>query len=272
MINVLKIILFTVLVTAFYAYIGQMVPQKEVHPPKDLEVRADMTTDDLVQAGQEIVGGKGTCLGCHTIGSDKPGRFPDLGGIGARAGKQRPGMSDVEYLAQSIYEPNAFIVEGYSPGMPPIHGPPINLSDGEIMAVIAYLQSLGGTPNVTMLTRHAFSPSGTVANDGPAAPAASAATTVPRTAKELLTVNGCAGCHRLDQPGKLVGPSLFDVGKRLKPSLISESIMDPDAVTPKGYPKGLMANTLKASGFYDKTSAGDIKAMVAYLSAQRGKR
>lgn len=151
--NVLKLVAFTVLVTCFYAYIGQMVPQKEVYPPKDREIRTDMTTNEMVDAGQEIVGGKGTCLGCHTMGADKPGRFPDLGGIGARAGSRKPGMSDVEYLAECLYEPNAYIVPGFNPGMPQINKAPIALSDGEILAVIAYLQSLGGEPTVTMKTK-----------------------------------------------------------------------------------------------------------------------
>ncbi|MDB5104862.1 MAG: hypothetical protein JWP91_2551 [Fibrobacteres bacterium] len=148
----LKLLLFTLLVTGFYTYIGQMVPQTEVHPPKTRELRADMTQDELIEAGQEIVGGKGTCLGCHTIGADKPGRFPDLGGVGARAGSRKPGLTDVEYLAESLYDPNAFIVEGYSPGMPQISKSPIGLTDPEILAVIAYLQSLGGEPSVTLQT------------------------------------------------------------------------------------------------------------------------
>ena len=145
-------ILFTLLVTGFYTYVGQMVPQTEVHPPKDREIRMDMTTEEMIEVGQEIVGGKGTCLGCHAIGSDKPGRFPDLGGVGGRAGSRKPGMTDVEYLAESLYEPNVFIVEGFTPGMPTINKPPIGLTDQEILTVIAYLQSLGGEPSVTMQT------------------------------------------------------------------------------------------------------------------------
>ena len=94
--NVLKIILFTVLVTGFYAYIGQMVPQTEVYPPKDREIRADMTVDEMVDAGQEIVGGKGTCMGCHTLGSDKPGRFPELGGIRPRPASPKAPKTEVE--------------------------------------------------------------------------------------------------------------------------------------------------------------------------------
>lgn len=154
--NAIKLLLFTLLVTAFYTYVGHMVPQAEVHPPKDVAVRDDMTTEEMVEVGQEIVGGKGTCMGCHTIGSDKPGRFPDLGGIGSRAGSSKPGMSDVDYLAESLYDPNVFIVSGYTPGMPPTSKPPIGLTDQEILAVIAYLQSLGGEATVTMQTKTKF--------------------------------------------------------------------------------------------------------------------
>ena len=151
--NAVKLLLFTLLVTGFYTYVGQMVPQSEVHPPKAVVIREDMTPEEMAEVGQEIVGGKGTCLACHTIGADQPGRFPDLGGIGARAGARKAGMSDVEYLAESLYDPNAYIVPGFNPGMPPISKPPIGLSDREILAVIAYLQSLGGETTVTMRTR-----------------------------------------------------------------------------------------------------------------------
>jgi cytochrome c oxidase subunit 2 len=112
-----------------------------------------MSVDELVQAGRQIAEGKGTCMGCHTIGSASKGRFPDLGGIGSRAGSRKPGMSSTDYLAESLYDPNAYIVEGYSPGMPPISKPPIALSDMEILALVAYLQSLGGEPAVTATTR-----------------------------------------------------------------------------------------------------------------------
>ena len=100
--------------------------------------------------------GKGFCSTCHTIGKSGALRFPDLEGIGARAKTRIPGMSDVEYLAQSLYEPNVFIVPGFNPGMPTINQPPIGLTDQEILTVIAYLQSLGGTPTVTLQTTHRY--------------------------------------------------------------------------------------------------------------------
>ena len=91
--------------TAFYGYVGQMVPQKEVQPPKETAFGSDMTTADMVKVGREIMEGKGICLTCHTVGKTGALRFPDLGGIGSQAKSRVPGLSDVEYLAQSMYEP-----------------------------------------------------------------------------------------------------------------------------------------------------------------------
>jgi len=97
--------------TAFYTYVGQMVPQKEVYPPQEVVLKADMTTADMVRVGGELMEGKGLCFTCHTVGKKGPLRFPDLEGVGARAGARIPGLSDVEYFAQSMYEPDVYIVD-----------------------------------------------------------------------------------------------------------------------------------------------------------------
>lgn len=158
--------------TGFYTYVGQMVPQKEVQPPQDATIRSDMTSAEMATIGRQIMEGKGLCLTCHTIGKTTgPFRFPDLAGVDGRAKTRVPGLNDVEYFAQSMYEPTAFVVPGFPPAMPPINKPPIGLNDQEILCVIAYLQTLGGAPTVTMQTKHAY-------NGGPApgaAPAAGAA-------------------------------------------------------------------------------------------------
>lgn len=142
--------------TAFYTYVGQMVPQKEVLPPEETVLSTEMTTEDMVKIGRQIAEGKGLCTTCHTVGKSGALRFPDLAGIGGRAKSRIPGMSEVDYLAQSMYEPNVFIVEGFNAGMPEINKPPIGLTDQEILTVIAYLQSLGGTPTVTLTTSHRY--------------------------------------------------------------------------------------------------------------------
>jgi mono/diheme cytochrome c family protein len=147
-----KILALVLAATAFFTYIGQLVPQKEVQPPEETLISADMTTDDLIVIGQDIASGKGLCLTCHTLGETGSLRFPDLAGVAARSETRIEGMGGLEYMARSIYTPDEFIVEGFSPGMPKINKPPIGLNDQEILAVLAYLQSLGGTPDVTLET------------------------------------------------------------------------------------------------------------------------
>ena len=154
--HIIRIGVLILLTTGFYTYVGQMVPQKEVQPPKETTLGGDISTADMAKIGREIMEGKGICLTCHTIGKSGALRFPDLAGIGGRAGSRVPGMSDVEYLAQSLYEPFAFVVPGFPPAMPPVNQPPIGLTDQEILCVIAALQTLGGTPTVTLKTTHKY--------------------------------------------------------------------------------------------------------------------
>jgi hypothetical protein len=169
---VIRIGALVVVTTAFYTYVGQMVPQKEVQPPQETVLKSDLTTGDMMKVGREIMEGKGLCLTCHTIGKTGALRFPDLEGVDVRARSRVPGLSDVEYFAQSIYEPDAFIVPGFNPGMPVINRPPIGLTDQEILCVIAYLQSLGGTPTVTLQTTHRY-------HAAPAAPGGAAPPAAP---------------------------------------------------------------------------------------------
>jgi mono/diheme cytochrome c family protein len=170
---VLRIGLLVLATTAFYTYVGQMVPQKEVQPPAELVLKADMSQAEMAKVGREIMDGKGLCLTCHTIGkTEGPFRFPDLAGVDTRARTREPGLTDVDYFAQAMYEPNAFVVPGFNPGMPTINKPPVGLTDQEILCVIAYLQTLGGTTTVTLQTKHRY-------NSGTAAPAAPAPSTPP---------------------------------------------------------------------------------------------
>ena len=151
-----RIGLLVIASTAFYTWVGQMVPQKEVLPPQETVLRTDLTTADMVPIGRSLMEGKGLCMTCHTIGRSGALRFPDLDGVAARAATRVPGLNDVEYFAQSLYAPDTFIVAGFNPGMPVINKPPIGLTDQEILTVIAALQSLGGTATVTLQTSHSY--------------------------------------------------------------------------------------------------------------------
>jgi len=162
--------------TLFYGYVGQLVPQKEVQPPQATTLTGDISQAEMAKIGRQIMDGKGLCLTCHTIGKTGALRFPDLAGVAVRAKTRVPGLNDVEYFAQSLYEPTAYIVPGFPPAMPPINKPPIGLTDQEILCVIAYLQTLGGTTTVTLQTKHhynsgaAAAPAGAPATPPPAGP------------------------------------------------------------------------------------------------------
>lgn len=263
--HALQIFGFTLLVSAFYWYVSLWVPQKRTDPPEEITISANLTTEEMVAIGEEIVGGKGTCMTCHTIGQSGGAlRFPDLGGVGARAGTRKADLSDIEYLAESMYEPNAYVVEGFVPGMPQVSRPPIALSDQEILTVIAYLQSLGGTPTVTMDTELPWqgqSPAPDAGNTATAAPGAD------RDGPTLFTTFACNTCHTLDG-SPLVGPSLQGVSTRLSRAEIYESIMDPDAVIAEGFPPGVMSAMVSGLGFRDKVSAKELQTLVAYLAEQ----
>src|SRR4051794_4514525 len=197
--------------TSFYAYVGQMVPQNEVQPPAEVLIKADLTTADMVTVGREVMDRKGLCFTCHTIGKSGALRFPDLAGVGERALTREPGLSDVEYFAQTLYDPNAFIVPGFNPGMPVINKPPIGLTDQEILCVIAYLQSLGGRPTVTLQTSHRFyTPPGAPGAAPPGAPGAPGAAPAPAAA----SAPGAAPTAPPAAPGKTPAPAAPAKGTR----------------------------------------------------------
>src|SRR4030095_2069867 len=188
--------------TAFYAYVGQMVPQKEVQPPPEVVVKADLTTPDMVKVGREIMEGKGLCLTCHTIGKTGALRFPDLAGIDVRAKSRVPGLNDVEYFAQSMYEPTAYVVPGFPPAMPPVNQPPIGLTDQEILCVIAALQTLGGTPSVTMKTTHKYYDGKPKPTAAPAAAPAKGAQLRPGVMLQPLVAHAAAARPGEAHPGE----------------------------------------------------------------------
>ena len=270
----LKIVAFTLLVTGFYTYVGWMVPQMEAHPPKTTEIASDLSPAELAEVGRELFFGSGTCALCHTIGG-KGERCPDLAGIGPRAATRREGLSGIEYLAQSLYDPTAYVVDGYLPSMPRIDRPPIALSAGEIVAVVAFLESQGGTVSVTPTTRfEAASAAGATPAPTPAATGAGPPDGAgPLDGPGLIAKYQCHACHAFDAPTRLIGPSLHDVGARLDRGALLESILAPDAELAEAdppYPPGLMLATLGGTGFYETVTLAELNVLVDHLGSLQG--
>ena len=135
--------------------------QKAQAQARRAELLQNLDTEKMVQLGQEIVHGRGMCFNCHSIGDQGGGlQGPNLEEIGSRAAQRAEGMSGIDYLAQSLYQPEAYVVVGYVPSMIAANQPPIGLDDLEIKMVVAYLQSLGGTPNIQPDTQLRFGPDG----------------------------------------------------------------------------------------------------------------
>src|SRR3989454_3463003 len=145
-----KASLFALAIMGSYTYFANSIPQIESKPPQELSLEGgNVPPAQLVKAGEEIYKTKGTCEICHRIGQ-KGTRAPDLAGIGARAGKTKPGMSAKAYILESLLQPQAYVVEGYPPIMPAVDKPPIALNRSEVWALVAFLESLGGTVDVTL--------------------------------------------------------------------------------------------------------------------------
>ena len=237
---VVKVGAFAVLVMAGYSGFANSIPQIESKPPQELSLEGgNVTPAQLVKAGEEIFHTKGTCEICHRIGQ-KGTRAPDLGGIGARAGKMKPGMNAKAYIIESLLQPSAYIVEGYPPIMPAVDKPPIALNRSEVWALTAFLESLGGTVDVTL-------------NDIPASVGAAAAgggaqaevkiPGDPKAGEAVFQGKGtCIACHKAGKIGASpVGPDLSQIAKIQTPDYIMKKILDPKgAGTVANFPPGVM--------------------------------
>src|SRR2546428_4654773 len=145
-----KVGAFALAVMGTYTYYANSIPQIQSKPPAELSLEGgNVTPAQLVKAGEEIFKTKGTCEICHRIGQ-KGTRAPDLAGVGGRAGKVKAGLSGKQYIIESLLQPGAYLVEGYPNIMPQVDKPPIALNRSELWALTAFLESLGGTVDVTL--------------------------------------------------------------------------------------------------------------------------
>lgn len=79
-----------------------------------------------------------TCASCHSL-DGKDGRNPTIIGISAVAADRIEGMSDVDYLRQSIVDPYVFRPSGDWNSAPMPYRYPELLSEAQINDLIAFL-------------------------------------------------------------------------------------------------------------------------------------
>jgi len=259
----LKIIGVVLGTLALYTLIANKIPQVQSEVPQTLTLGANVTPEQLVAAGEKVFNGIGGCTACHGLGTRAPNLLTDekgQGTIGARCGKREPGKTCKQYLFESIDNPTAYVVSGYQPIMP------ANLtkllSPAQVWSVIAYLESQGGTVDVTGADIPAqTAPAG--GGSGGTGGGIAGGSTDPKT---LFTAAGCVGCHTLDGAGGKVGPDLTHVGSRRSAESIRGKVLDPMSSTAKGFEKmkGIMPKSFGAM-----LTAGQLEALVRFLAAHK---
>lgn len=112
--------------------------------PSDEQLAAASAIGDIA-AGEKLFGEpldgvthSLSCSSCHSL-DGKDGRNPTIVGIAAAAGSRIDGMSDVDYLRQSIIDPYAFKTTGNWNSAPMPYRYPELLTEQQINDLIAFL-------------------------------------------------------------------------------------------------------------------------------------
>ena len=150
------------------------------------------------------------CSGCHTD-KDTP-TAPTLHGIYGKEVELDDGSTvtvDDDYLHESIVDPAAKLVKGYSPIMPATYA---DLSDDQLNALIAYIKSLSGV-----------APEAGGGETGGEAAAPGTAMELPPAAMEIYTASGCNACHGQNLEG-MIGPNLAGLSASYVENLVRSGV------------------------------------------------
>jgi len=251
----LRVIVFSLSLLLFYALFSNSLPQVEPDLSEPIEVSTEgLDMDGMIALGETLFTGKGTCTLCH----NDLGRAPDMLEMdlaaafterltdtryeGVAAGSEGPEAVE-KYLRESLQKPSAFVVAGFgkkgsndavSP-MPVVDAAPIELSNVEMNAIIAFLQDRAlMTPTVPL-------PS---ADEAPTSEAAADTEGMGEGSETdviaVLNKYSCVACHDLDESGADIGPALGGIADRMSRAEVMLSIIDPDATIAEGYDAGFM--------------------------------
>ncbi|TWU15446.1 cytochrome c oxidase subunit II [Allorhodopirellula heiligendammensis] len=116
----------------------------ETQEELDAWIKANSSRGDIsmVEWGQTLFNRRG-CVGCHSLDGTKDGytgpSFKDVYGFSHAMASGEELMADDNYIRESILDPKAQVVAGYSPVMPTFKG---QLSDDDIASIIEFLKTL----------------------------------------------------------------------------------------------------------------------------------
>ncbi|MEE9424603.1 MAG: cytochrome c oxidase subunit II [Methylococcales bacterium] len=194
----------------------------------------------LVEQGRLLAEEKG-CLGCHSL-DGSAGTGPTWKGLLGKTETLADGSTvtvDKAYIKESILDPGASVIEGYSPIMSAYQ-----LSDKEIAALIAFTTSLSSANENTEQEQGSD-----LADIG----------------QKLAAEKGCLGCHSVDG-GASVGPTwkgLFGKTETMTDNTtlvideayLKEAILEPNTTVVAGF-----SPMMPAYDFSDE----ELDALIAY--------
>jgi len=292
----LKVGLFVVLIVAVFVTVGEALTGISGSGSG-----GGITGEVYDAVGQKIFFGKGKCYICHAFGAEGSAvRCPNLGvfgdqfsePVGVRAASRRAdeGMRATQYLVESLYDPNAYIVEGYPKDlMKPINRPPILLSDDEITSVISYLlvksdveMAEGTLPEILAAQEPYASGAVAVAEGGVEFEFPEGD---PEEGMVVFAEMRCGKCHTVEgmvfneEVEKGIGPDLTFIGSIQTRTYIVESILEPGKVIladPPGQKPGDEGSYRTEYGeskmpeFHDSMTLRQLLDIAAFLETLQG--
>jgi len=259
----IKVLGFSVALTLVFTIITNLLPQVEGEAPQEKTFDPGAFTEEsFVLLGEDLFKGKGTCTLCH----NNMGRAPNILAMNmvetaaerlADARYQGKATDAESYLRESMLEPSLYVVKNYgkkgsndtkSP-MPIINKAPIQLSEIEINAIIAYMQVKDGNQMTVAL---------------PTAPPTETKTVQAENAEAAINQYGCTACHAILTSESSIGPDLRSVATRLSSAEIRQSIIEPNAVITEGY------SPMMPSNFAEQMKVKELEMIVQFLAKQKG--
>ncbi len=256
---------FAAALIGIFTLYSNSIPQLESKVPEEVVISTEgLTQSGIVKMGEALYQGKGNCKVCH---KDDGGRGPNLDRVGELAAGRKDGISAKDYLMESLLDPTVYVVEGFGPIMPAADKPPISFTQPELLAIVAYLESLGGEVTVRPEDFKSISTAKVAKTDTKTETQLSYTPEITGDAvagKEVFLAFGCFVCHKIEGEEERHGPNLFTIGIRAGADYIKESILDPEAKIAEGF-KFKMPNDYKY-----KLSVKEFNDLMAFMLNLKG--
>lgn len=242
---------------------ADVIPERRVPAGEEPETMAD--------AGARLFQNLG-CISCHQM--DGSGVGPSLVGVFGEPVPLESGqtvVADMQYIRDSILDPNAQIVAGYPPIMPTYED---QVTEEELLRLVEYIQALGTEDGDTEegpeadVETDAAQQTATPDEAGTPAPTTEAQAAVA-AGEELFQQLGCMECHLPEGGG--TGPSLVGVfGRQVElesgetvtadEEYIRNSILNPNEQVVAGF-EPVMPE------FEDQLDQEQLSNLVAYIES-----